>query len=90
MIVIIIILLISYILNSIAKKKKEENKEEEFRKYKLVQNILFIVIIILGSTGFIIYAIEKYREYGNEFSIIKFILGNPLCKNYTSDSAKLF
>lgn len=90
MIVIIIFLLISYILNSIAKKKKEENKEEEFRKYKLVQNILFIVIIILGSTGFIIYAIEKYREYGNEFSIIKFILGNPLCKNYTADSAKLF
>jgi cbb3-type cytochrome oxidase subunit 3 len=90
MIVIIVILLISYILNSIAKKKKEENNEEEYRKYKLVQNILFIILIIVGSTGFIIYAIEKYREYKDNFSLLKFIFGNPMCKNHTSNSAKIF
>jgi hypothetical protein len=90
MIIIIILLLISYILNSIAKKKKEENNEDEYRKYKLIQNILFIILIIVGSTGFIIYIIEKYREYGNDFSIITFIIGNPSCKNYTSDSVKIF
>jgi cbb3-type cytochrome oxidase subunit 3 len=90
MIVIIVILLISYILNSIAKKKKEENNEEEYRKYKLVQNILFIILIIVGSTGFIIYAIEKYREYKDNFSLLKFIFGNPMCKNHTSNSVKIF
>lgn len=89
MLLIIILLLVSYILSSIAKKKKEENNEEEYKKYKLVQNILFIIIIVLGSLGFIIYLIEKYREYKSNFSILKFIFGNPVCRKFTPNEAKI-
>lgn len=90
MIIIILLLTIIYVLNSIAKKKLEENNDEEYRKYKLVQNILFIFVIFFGVTGFIIYAFEKYSEYRDDFSLITFILGNPNCKNYTPKEAKLF
>jgi uncharacterized membrane protein len=89
MIIIILLLSIIYVLNSIAKKKLEENNNEEYRKYKLVQNILFIIVIFLGTIGFIIYAFEKYAEYGDNFSIMTFLLGNPNCKNYTPKEAKL-
>jgi hypothetical protein len=90
MIIIILLLTIIYVLNSIAKKKLEENNDEEYRKYKLVQNILFIFVIFFGVTGFIIYAFEKYSEYRDDFSLITFILGNPNCKNYTPKEEKLF
>lgn len=82
MIIIIILLLIIYILNILGKKKKEENDDEEYKKYKLAQNILFVIVIIIGFTGFVIYGIEKYAEYGDNFSILTFIFGQPHCKNY--------
>jgi hypothetical protein len=90
MIIILILLLIIYVLNSIAKKKLEQNNQEDYKKYKLIQNILFLVIIFLGITGFIIYAYEKYLEYGDNFSIIQFIIGTPKCKQFTPTEAKLF
>jgi hypothetical protein len=60
-----------------ASKKKEENNEEEYKKYKLSQNILFILIIILCTTGSIIYIMEKFSTYGDNFSLLSFIFENP-------------
>ena len=47
-------------------------------------------MIVIVSIGFIIYFIEKYREYKHDFSLLTFIFGNISCRKYTSDSAKLF
>jgi hypothetical protein len=89
MMIIILLLLTSYILGSFAKKKKEENNEEEYKKLKLAQNIIFIILLVLAIIGFIIYGIEKYREYHKDFSLLKFIFGNPRCRRYTPTAAKI-
>ncbi len=81
--------MVSYILSNLAKKKLEEKNEEEYKKLKLAQNIIFIILIILGSLGFTLYAIEKFREYKGQFSILKFIFGNPQCRKYTPSDAKI-
>jgi Ca2+/Na+ antiporter len=78
-----------YILGTIAKKKLEEKKEEEYKQLKLAQNILFIILCLTGIIGFIVYFIEKYREYSPKFSIAKFIIGDTVCRHYTPKKAKL-
>ena len=37
----------------------------------------------ITAFGFIIYLGEKKLEYGEEFSFMNFIIGNPICKGYT-------
>jgi hypothetical protein len=89
MIILLIITMIIYILSKLAKKKLEEKKEDEYNNLKLTQNILFIIFIILGGIGFSLYFYEKYMEYKGKFSILKFIFGNPVCRKYTPDNAKI-
>jgi Ca2+/Na+ antiporter len=89
MLLFMIILLIMYILGVIAKKKLEEQKEEEYKQLKLAQSILFIILCCIGIIGFIVYFIEKYKEYSSNFSFIKFILGDTVCRNYTPKNAKI-
>jgi hypothetical protein len=89
MIMMLIIMMIMYILSKLSKKKLEEKKEDEYNNLKLTQNILFIIFIILGSIGFSMYFYEKYREYEGKFSVLKFIFGNPVCRKYTPDNAKI-
>lgn len=84
--VIIILLFILFILNTMALKKKEEKNEEEYKKYTLSQNILFILIIILCTTGSIIYIIDKYREYGNNFTLLTFLFEDSRFNNAKSKS----
>ena len=89
MILILLLLTVSYILDKIAQKKKTENKEEEYKKYRLIQFIIFIIIFITSIIGFILYFIEKYREYGSKFTILQFIIGTPVCRKYTPKNAKI-
>lgn len=89
MILLLALLMIYYILGSIAKRKDAEGKEEEYNRLRMVQNILFIIICIISLIGFIIYFIEKYREYSPNFSIVKFLVGNNICRKYTPKSAKI-
>jgi len=83
MIIIVILLVVIYIISNIAKKKKEENKEDEYKRYKLAQNIIFIILMTLALFGIILYGIEKSEEYKGNFSFLTFIFGNPVCRNYT-------
>jgi hypothetical protein len=76
-------------VGTIAKKKKKDKKEEEYRKLKSAENVIFIMVSVISVIGFIIYGLEKYREYGNDFSMIKFIIGTPICRKYTPRSAKI-
>jgi Ca2+/Na+ antiporter len=89
MIAILLMLTVLYILDKIAQKKKEQGKEEQYKNYRLVQLILFIIIFATSIVGFILYFIEKYREYGKNFRILQFIIGNPICKKYTPKKARI-
>ncbi len=89
MIILLILMMVSYILGNIAKKKLEEKKDDEYKKLKLAQNIIFILLIIITSIGFLIYFIEKLREYKGAFSIIKFLTGDSKCREYTPANARI-
>ena len=67
---ILILLFLLFVFNSMALKKKEEKNEEEYKKYKLMQNILFIFIIIISVIGSVIYSIDKYKK---DFTLLKFL-----------------
>lgn len=83
--VILLLLIVLFILNTMASKKKDENNEEEYKKYKLSHNILFILIIILCTTGSIIYISDKYNEYGDKYSLYAFIFENS---KFNRDNSK--
>jgi len=78
-IIILILLIILYIINNI--KKKEIEKKNNIDKYFYMEISLIIIIFIFMSIGFIYYGLEKYCEYGNNFSLFTFIRGNIKCKN---------
>ena len=75
--IILVLLLILFILNTIALKKKDEKNEEEYNKYVLSKNIIFIIIILLCTTGTVMYIIDKYKEYGDNFTILTFLFEDP-------------
>ena len=58
------------------------------KNLEMAQNIIFITNILVILIGFSIYYIEKRREYTKNFSLLKFIFGNPTCKKYTPKKAK--
>jgi Ca2+/Na+ antiporter len=89
MLIVLLLLLVCYILATIAKKKREEKKDDEYKNLKIVEQTLFIIMAIISVVGLSLYFMEKYREYGNRFSIIKFILGVTSCRNYTPSAAKI-
>ena len=89
MIPVLLLLLVCYITATISKKKKEEKKEDEYNNLKAIEKIAFVIMCLISIVGFIIYLIEKYREYGKQFSFVKFVLGAPVCRNYTPAAAKI-
>jgi len=58
-------------------------------KLKLLEQTSFALAIVIGVMGFLIYYIEKKREYKNNFSLFKFIMGVKKCKGKTPKSAKI-
>lgn len=103
MIVVLVLLLSLYVVGNISKKRKEEQtkqKEAEGSESKetrplqtdsleTVKAVLISLMGVITVVGFGIYFIEKKREYGKTFSLEKFILGVPVCRNYTPESAKM-
>ena len=89
MVILVLIMMVMYILSKIAKHKLEQKKEEEYKTLKLAQNILFIILIIFGVVGFLIYFVEKSREYKGKFSFLKFLFGTPVCRKFTPADAKI-
>jgi hypothetical protein len=63
--------------NENKEKNPDKNKVEIFKK---VQYGLIIMSGILTVIGFLIYLGEKKYEYGSEFSMSKFLIGNVVCK----------
>lgn len=58
-------------------------------RLQAIQLAMFVTSIIISVIGFVAYAIEKSREYGNDFKLLTFIFGNAECRNYTPNAAKV-
>lgn len=71
---------INYILSTYVKYyEKEEIEEDHIELFKDYQKKLTIGIAVLVITGFTLYATEKYKEYGNKFSLKTFMFGVLTC-----------
>lgn len=89
MMVVLVLLIASYIA-SVAKKRNEtEKKEEEKVRAAWWQEKLALAAFIISIIGFVLYAIEKKKEYKSKFEWVKFFSGNLECRKYTPKTAKL-
>ena len=83
---LIILLGIIYLLQLFENNLKDKNQNSDantIENIQLTKKILTYVSLAVTSIGFIVYLGEKKLEYGNEFSAMTFILGNPKCKGFT-------
>lgn len=87
---IILLMATAYLLDIYKKSDLENNESDNFlkkimsyEKTEQIQSILLYVAFSLTIIGSIIYFIQKYIEYGDDFSILTFIVGNTYCKNNT-------
>lgn len=71
---------INYILSTYVKYYEKEEIEEERRElFRDYQKKLTIGVAVLVITGFTLYATDKYKEYGNKFSLKTFLFGVLKC-----------
>ena len=80
-IIIFILLVILYNINKIKIKNKNEDTNKYLDKYIYMELFVILIILFFMAIGFIYYGLEKYCEYGKNFSISTFVIGNIKCKN---------
>jgi hypothetical protein len=85
----LLLLLAVYILNSTIERYKKQNDIQSINLIKNIQLTLVVSALVLTIIGFSIYVIEKKNEYSNKFEFIKFLVGKPKCKNFTSNKSKV-
>lgn len=78
---------INYVLNETIyfykNKDKNDEKEDNLNTIDIIKKTQFIICIIMITLiliGFVVYVIQKYKEYNKEFKIGKFLFGIPNCK----------
>jgi Ca2+/Na+ antiporter len=82
-------LIVVFILNSTKNRKKQDGDEEGMKRIEKIQNIMAWAAITISIIGFVIYLIEKRKEYSKSFNIWRFIIGSQKCKNFTPKGAKI-
>lgn len=89
--ILIILLMIVYISDNYSSylSSLPGDNSKFIENLRLVEKISFIFALIVGIGGFIIYYIEKKREYKNNFNILKFVMGVKNCKGKTPKSAEI-
>lgn len=78
--VILAILLISYLIGARRTRIEKEGRREEALKLEKIQTMLTILAFIVSLIGFGMYYYEKRQEYGNKFSLERFIVGKKKCR----------
>jgi uncharacterized membrane protein YobD (UPF0266 family) len=58
-------------------------------RLEAIQYAMIATSVIISVVGFVVYAIEKSREYGDDFELLTFIFGNAECRNFTPNAAKV-
>jgi Trk-type K+ transport system membrane component len=86
---IYVLILKKYELKDTIDNEKDDIEKNKLRNYYdnfvLINNTLFITVIILTIIGFILYYVEKKHEYKKDFNFIVFLLGKTDCRYRNSD-----
>lgn len=80
----VIPMLIILTIDQLSKIYIDTNKnisEQTKNKIENIRSKLSIIIIMLIFVGFIHYFIRAKREFGDNFNIVKFVLGTNKCEN---------
>lgn len=87
---VLLLLLGSYIA-SIARTREEadEQRQREAKRAKLFQYVLAYTALAISVVGMLVYMVEKRREYGAKFDLVKFFSGNLACRGYTPEAARI-
>ena len=80
-IIAFILICISYFINDYSAYYEKIGELEKSKKYKEISEVILKANIALIGVSFVVYLISKYKEYKGEFNMLKFILGNPNCKD---------
>lgn len=85
-IIIIIIFFIHISIDFYENKKSENNKVSSFlkknnKKIKILLSVAYFILLFLVLFNFIIYFIEKKKEYTKDWNILIFIFGKTVCKS---------
>jgi len=83
---LITLLGIIYILDLYQKKTTTPDAKRD-AMISNAKKLLSLLALIVTLVGFVIYLGEKRIEYGAEFNIMKFILGNPECKGISPNTS---
>jgi hypothetical protein len=92
--VTILLMLATYIINIRKDQMTDANKDNAkpediayIKRMETIQYALIVASLVISVAGFGVYAVEKYREYGKKFNLLKFIFGTKKCRNFTPERA---
>jgi hypothetical protein len=85
--VVLMILTAVYILNSTKHRAQKEDSPKEVERIRRIQNILTYIAFAISVIGFVMYFIEKKREYKTKFNYSTFMFGTKQCRGYTPTHA---
>lgn len=71
----IILISFMYIINLYIEDLEKLNDKNNIEYYKLINNYIFTLILVICIIGLIMFIIKTKLKYKNKFSIYKFIIG---------------
>lgn len=89
LLVTLALLCAAYVARLIERRRLAIDEKRDVGELQLAQKVLAGVAFASTVIGFVIYGLEKRREYRKGFSWISFLLGNTNCKNFTPKDAKV-
>ena len=87
---VLVLLLVAYTVSLSKSRAEREGEAAKASRFRRIQNWLAGAALVLSVIGFVLYVIEKKREYGASFDIVKFFNGQVKCRNFTPENAKIF
>lgn len=86
--VVLALLLASYVA-SLSKRHNDGKDDAAARRAARAQRWLALAALAVSAAGFLLYVVEKRREYGRDFTWTRFFSGNLHCRRFTPEDAKL-
>lgn len=81
-IIVILLLMSIYVISNYRKYFEKVQKDEKLdKKLENIQVNMFYIAICVIFVGFLIYYVEKKKEFKSHFSFIRFLLGAKKCKS---------
>ncbi len=80
----IVLLGLIYILQTYENTQENRKESESFKStIESLKKLLTVMVLGLTVVGTLLYYGEKRIEYGSDFNLMKFILGNPECRHFS-------